>query len=132
MRKRIAGLLPSLVLAIGTAVTQAHAYELTEDYGFALTDLDADEVCAANEVSFYLKDATLGVVHFYEVCNAFLVVHDDRVFEMGWPEWLALRRSLEQVEAIAECASDEGWRVHLLREPDGNMVEMHTPCWRDY
>lgn len=132
MRKRIAAQISALALTAGAGALPAAAYELTEAFGFVLTGLDADAVCATTDVAFILTDDSVGVVHFYEICNGFLVVQDDRVYELGWPDLLALQDSMEQVEILVDCAVEEGWGAVLLREPDGNLIEKQMPCWRFY
>ena len=130
MNKCCSLLAPALLALACLSAAPVEAYELTEEYGFLLTDLDADEVCEANDVAFILRDDANGDVHFYEICNAFLAVKGDQVFNLAWQDFLALQERFELVETIAECTSDEGWGAVVLREADGALTEKHFPCWR--
>lgn len=124
---RSLGCVAVAALAIGNAGV-ALAYELTPAYGFTATELDADEVCAAEDLAFVLEDERLGTVEFYTICNAYLAVHADQVFNLSMHDSIAFWEHFERGAVLTECTSAEGWEVELLTEPDGNRVELRTPC----
>lgn len=106
----------------------AQAYELTPAYGFTVTERDADEVCEAEDLAFVLEDERLGTVEFYTICNAYLAVYEDRVFNLSMHDSIAFWDHFERGAFLSECTSADGWEVQLLTESDGNRVELRTPC----
>ena len=114
-------------LAIGNTGS-AQAYELTPAYGFTVTEWDADEVCAAEDLAFVLKDERLATVESYTICNAYLAVHADQVFNLSMHDSIAFWDHFERGAFLSECTSADGWEVQLFTESDGNQVELHAPC----